>query len=296
MDKNKPDILDVTSSLMKKIVYSETSDNETNYISNWVSLIMDANLYRENMPFKQPFRTQNPQIVLITSGTATYSINYIKHELKQGVLLCLPIGTNFSIYQKSQDFNMHILDFKIPKHMTQNFFLFQLDIFKLNTTTNARIKKYFSLLQDCIKEERRSSVEHIIFALLYDIKQLKEECNNTMQLHQTSSEILYCQFMQLLLSDQDRLHRAPSFYAGHFAKSPNYFSYTIKHISGLSVKEWITRVTLDSAKILLRETDLSINEISKKLGYSTPSSFCRIFKQREYVSPNDFRNTHHDIE
>ena len=296
MDKNKPDILEVSYSLMKKIVYGETPDNETNYISNWVSLIMNANLYRENMPFRQLFRIQNPQIVLITGGTATYSINYIKHELKQGVLLSLPIGTMFTILQKSQDFNMHILDFDIPKHMSQNFFLFQLDILKLNTHTYSRIKKYFSLLYDCIKEERKDSVEHIIFALLYDIKQLGEECNKTMQIHQTSSEILFNKFIQLLLSDQDRLHRKPHFYADYFAKSPNYFSNTIKRISGLNVKGWISRVSLDSAKSLLMETDLSINEISQKLGYASSASFCRFFKKEECVSPTDFRNTHNDIE
>jgi len=49
------------------------------------------------------------------------------------------------------------------------------------------------------------------------------------------------------------------------------------------------QVVSDQARSLLSETDMSLAEIGKVLGYSDPRSFRRAFKDSTGLSPSDFR-------
>ena len=46
---------------------------------------------------------------------------------------------------------------------------------------------------------------------------------------------------------------------------------------------------IESAKELLRNSSLSIDQVSYRVGYEDPSFFCRLFKQQVNETPGDFR-------
>ncbi len=56
-----------------------------------------------------------------------------------------------------------------------------------------------------------------------------------------------------------------------------------------SPKQYIDGVKLRNAKSLLRETDLSISEISEILGYIDQSSFSKFFSEKAKMSPSKYR-------
>lgn len=87
----------------------------------------------------------------------------------------------------------------------------------------------------------------------------------------------------------------PSFSLESIAKkfnfSSSYISKLIKKDTGMSFNEIINTKRLNYARELLRkEMDLSINEISEKVGYSSQHYFSRIFKQTTGLTPIEYRN------
>lgn len=71
--------------------------------------------------------------------------------------------------------------------------------------------------------------------------------------------------------------------------SPNYFGDLIKHFTGESPIEHIHNFVLNQAKDKLKNTSLSISEISYSLGFDYPNYFARFFRKKTGISPKVFR-------
>ena len=55
--------------------------------------------------------------------------------------------------------------------------------------------------------------------------------------------------------------------------------------------EYITKRKIQAAKILLTETQQTIEQIAEETGFCDSSYFCKIFKRNECITPSQFRNT-----
>lgn len=62
----------------------------------------------------------------------------------------------------------------------------------------------------------------------------------------------------------------------------------LKSISGNTVHEFITKVKMNEAENLLRNSDLNVSQIAYKLGFSEPSNFSRTFSKYFGCSPSQF--------
>lgn len=78
--------------------------------------------------------------------------------------------------------------------------------------------------------------------------------------------------------------------AAHFSYHPNYISSLLKRETGRKFTEILLEKRMKRAVLLMRNTTLSIEEISAMLGYSNHSNFYKAFKEyygkapREYMS------------
>lgn len=77
--------------------------------------------------------------------------------------------------------------------------------------------------------------------------------------------------------------------ADHFHVSPAYMSSLFAKKFHMSFSEYVWKVRLEAAKILLETTDDSIEQICQAVGYEIPSSFRRKFKQEVGLSPSEYR-------
>lgn len=62
-----------------------------------------------------------------------------------------------------------------------------------------------------------------------------------------------------------------------------------KELTGMSIYEFLTFHRIQKAKELLANTELSIIQISRAVGYKRIDSFSRRFKQVEKMSPDHYR-------
>ncbi|RKX92414.1 MAG: hypothetical protein DRP59_05495 [Spirochaetes bacterium] len=77
--------------------------------------------------------------------------------------------------------------------------------------------------------------------------------------------------------------------AGKAGLSSFYFSKLFKKIKNVTFIEYLTLLRIDEAKKLLKETNMSIREISENIGYGDQNYFTRVFKKVVAMSPSAFR-------
>ena len=63
----------------------------------------------------------------------------------------------------------------------------------------------------------------------------------------------------------------------------------------MSVSKYINFVRIEKAKDLLKETDLTVREVSDQVGFNDYNYFCRIFKKEVGMPANTYRASHRTL-
>lgn len=71
--------------------------------------------------------------------------------------------------------------------------------------------------------------------------------------------------------------------------NPSYLSRVMKQELGISFKDFLTMLRISEAIHLMRNPELSLNQIAEKVGYSNQHYFSAAFKNCQGVSPSEFR-------
>jgi len=71
--------------------------------------------------------------------------------------------------------------------------------------------------------------------------------------------------------------------------SPNYISLIFKQETGETIIDYLTKTRMEEAKILLKETDFKIFDISEMVGFQDSSYFSKVFKKYTGIHPQKFR-------
>ena len=77
--------------------------------------------------------------------------------------------------------------------------------------------------------------------------------------------------------------------AEHYGMSPNYFSSMFKKEMSRSAVNYITELRINQARELLCHSELSVVDISKKVGYEDSQYFFRVFKKYLGMTPLQYR-------
>ncbi|MGI6113916.1 MAG: PocR ligand-binding domain-containing protein [Mahellales bacterium] len=73
--------------------------------------------------------------------------------------------------------------------------------------------------------------------------------------------------------------------------SPYYLSHLFKEELGITFVEYLTRVRIEEAKKLLKDSSMSIVAIASEVGYEDASYFSKVFKKTTGLSPNQYRKS-----
>lgn len=114
---------------------------------------------------------------------------------------------------------------------------------------------------------------------------------------QNASERIFSLFVELLErqfpleSLQQRLSlRTPKDYADRLAVHVNHLNKVLKEMSGNTTTEIISQRLTQEAKILLKQTDWSVSDISYTLGFEDLAHFSHFFKKQTSFTPLGFRS------
>ena len=109
-------------------------------------------------------------------------------------------------------------------------------------------------------------------------------------------------------TDSDRLNAVYEYISNNFQKeirlenvakianmTPPSFCRYFKQRTGKTLSQFITEMKIDFACTQLLETDLTINEVCYKSGYSNFSNFIKQFKKIKQLTPKSYKNKHLEL-
>ncbi len=73
--------------------------------------------------------------------------------------------------------------------------------------------------------------------------------------------------------------------------SSDYLSSMLKSLTGLTTQQHIHNKLIETAKVKLSTTGLSVSEIAYELGFEHPQSFSKLFKSKTNQTPLEFRTS-----
>ena len=72
---------------------------------------------------------------------------------------------------------------------------------------------------------------------------------------------------------------------------PSYYALynKVKALTGMGVNDYINKIRIEKASLMLIQTDLTISEISYEVGFTYQRYFSTIFKQVKGMTPTQFK-------
>ncbi len=74
-----------------------------------------------------------------------------------------------------------------------------------------------------------------------------------------------------------------------------YFSTLFKNETGITFKDYLTRIRIEKAKSLLVNEEIKINKVAELTGYYDYRNFCKIFRRETGSSPSEYREKYRII-
>ena len=155
------------------------------------------------------------------------------------------------------------------------------------TVTDIHLSNAVSLLSiikqwHCIKD--------YLYFTPWFVTKLKELLTNTTPIN------VHSYVYQAILLIKQELHNpdlSNAYIAEKLGISNSYLCYLFKHDYHEHLTTTINKMRLKNALIDIKNTNLSISDITKKYGFKSHSYFSKIFKQHYGISPLQYRKWHY---
>lgn len=148
-----------------------------------------------------------------------------------------------------------------------------------------RLKKYISYTTHYCQS---IVVKNAVFNLLLDISDKRRKDHGDSMNNATHKEVILERFKSLVHGHCNEHHNV-NWYAEAMMISPDYLSKIIREYDGKSARDLINENIVSNAMFMMRQSDLSIKEISEKLNFPDQSGFGRFFKANTGQSPKEYR-------
>ena len=136
----------------------------------------------------------------------------------------------------------------------------------------SRLRADLSILAISTAAECRQCCEH-----LFDVYEARTQTVNDIERAKRYIKTHFCEHITLEQT------------AAYVDLSPTYFTKRFKDETGLTFKEYVTTCRLDKIKKLLKDSSLSLKEITYQAGYTDPNYVSRVFKKMVGCSPKEYR-------
>ncbi len=138
-----------------------------------------------------------------------------------------------------------------------------------------------------VLEIARKQAELLSYALILEVLQCYANVTRSSESLSRKDEVLQ-KFVSTLYRHYRKEHEV-SYYADRQFLTTRYFSTIIKERSGKSPSLWIATALLVDARNMLKNTNMTIKEISDQLCFPNQSYFGKWFKNLTTLSPLDYR-------
>lgn len=237
------------------------------------------------MKFGEPYRFMESRIVRVLKGFIRISVNLEEYRPIADEALYIGQNSVVEILEYSPDAVVDLLGFALANKSANIR-----NLYHLSKECNSWLEMYFQLLHTLSRSEAfdMRSIDYLLQSLhCHIVAYHQHTCCGASQTKGRKEE-LFRKFIELLNIHIGK-HKLP-FYAEKMNISPQYLSRLVEDSSGTAARDWINRAVVLQAKLLLRSSRYTIEQIAEELNFSTVPYFCRLFKREVGTPPTEYRN------
>lgn len=239
----------------------------------------------------------------LPQGNAQYSVDTLNHTVSANDIIIISEGQVVNNYQPSDGFSgiaiMLSDDFfhEIIKgiHELSSIFIFSRThpVFTLDKDEVKNICTYFQGIKQKMDKQdhhfRRDVVRSLMMTMIYDLGNVIFRIQSGDR-KQSRAEVIFAQFIDLV-ENNFREEKRVSWYAKQLCITPKYLSESVKQVSRRTPNEWIDNYVILEARVMLKDSALSIKEITQRLHFPNQSFFGKFFKEHVGMSPSKYRKS-----
>lgn len=249
----------------------------------------------------EPQRAEGAGIVFCVKGEAKVNINMREVHLTPNSVMLYGRESIVEFQEMSEDFTSNILFFTqgfmsdtlldlqsvmpIIKYVTDN----SSELIVVSDDETEIIEKYFELLYMSVSFKKVAIIRDLMVAFARVLSEIyNRRLDDTVPRVKTRQEEYLENFLREV-AEHHKQERSVKYYADKLHITPKYLSTVIKEVSGESATSLINKFVIQEAKVLLRFSGMSIQEITYELNFSTQSFFGKYFKRHTGMSPSEYR-------
>lgn len=159
----------------------------------------------------------------------------------------------------------------------------------INEDTKSFIKPLLERLLVEYKKGKNCSYDILRTYLITLFTELKFFVESQQSVSSNAASLITEQYKKALSQHIYRTQKITD-YAEFLSISPNHLNKSVKKATGKSAHDILNEMLLLEAKVLLKQTNMTISEISYKIGKNEISDFARFFKNQTGMKPTEYRN------
>lgn len=234
---------------------------------------------------------ENYKMVFVLSGKGYLTQgDHVNKMLNQGdMFILIPREKHFYYADPEDPWEIMWVSFNgkpIPYYLS----LMGLDINRCcvaGITTHTIINKMLLLIQEL--PEAKDGQLLCISYLLHIFHQVEQGVKQNGGAGMRTGPESVVQQAVLFIEQNYYMHIDVDMLCKHVNYSRSYLSRYFKRITGMSIPEYIGKIRIQNAKVLLQETDLNIQEISASVGITDSLYFSKLFKNITGSSPMSYK-------
>ena len=264
----------------------------------------------DHIKYSKPRRPKYHLVILVLEGTLRIIINGKEHIFKQNTYLNLPTWAD--IYEIEYDENFKAMTTATDKAVVEDIFRNRNPLppdfrMKLNHTYGGnildeddvqRLCKDIRNLIEALNDKTHHFAEELCYSYFYILitdmaNMMWERYGKGVPAKHTDmrrSESIIKEFVALL-QENIETHTDVGFYAEKLCISKQYLSLIVKEKTMVPIGTVISSLRAEIAAGLLRDPDLSIQQIANRLSFSDQSSFGKFFRKHTGMSPLKYRQS-----
>lgn len=249
---------------------------------------------------REPMKFTSSTSIFVRRGCCTAEVNLQKYQIKAPCLVTIASSNILQPLEISDDFEGAFT--VMSSRMSDDFFQKAGQPHIINEFTKNPIVKippaqvqefeiFYKNLQQIINDQaNKFHYQALLYYLLSFFFQTAIKCLDFNQHTTLPANHITHRFLQLA-QENFRKERFLDFYASKLQITTKHLSRTLKTSTGYTAGEWLDRLVTLEAKVLLKGSDMTIQQIAEELNFPSQSFFAKYFKNNVGVTPKDFRNS-----
>lgn len=251
-----------------------------------------------------PCKIQACIFAYLNQGRVKSAINLWDFEVKASDFVVILPGTFIQIRDVSPDTRISFVGFSSKFLMNINFMkrmsklmmpLFHNPVLTLEPEVSSIYADAMSLLARVGKMQKPIISQQIVANIMgIFVDSLSEALAQHLVLNkrenQTREYEILSEFLQLAFENYREEHKI-SFYAHEINLTLSHFCNVISKTTGMTPQEIIMNMIIMDAKTQLKSTNDTVSKIAASLGFPTPTTFNRYFRNYTNMTPQEYRNS-----